>query len=241
MAEGGFYHGQGPRRGRGRGQDRGRNLSGDSDLSAAGGRASYPHRPGQGSRRLSKHIFSTISREELENLYDCTYRQIPISMVNHTPTPSSRALCARLIESNPDGDGGALWKSLCDIYAGFFSDGTPSLPPDLPPLLRPIFQCLEVNKADGINVLSNGGGKLLVFRLMGLLPIGPRVRILTTNNPRYDWCGINGQLSGVVDIGVRINNTWLVIGEVKGGFSTPFTQIAAAMHAASAEWPLALW
>ena len=90
-------------------------------------------------------------------------------------------------------------------------------------------------------MLSNGGGKLLVFRLMGLLPIGPRVRILTTNNPRYDWCGINGQLSGVVDIGVRINNTWLVIGEVKGGFSTPFTQIAAAMHAASAEWPLALW
>ena len=86
----------------------------------------------------------------------------------------------------------------------------------MPPLLKPILEYMHANKEDGVNIFTNGAGKLLVAKLLGLLPIGPHVRIATTNNPRYDWCGIDlPHLCGVVDMAVVDHKKLQMIGEIK--------------------------
>ena len=69
------------------------------------------------------------------------------------------------------------------------------------------------------NLFSNGAGKTLFYELLTMRPHPHfRVSIATTSDPRYDWCGVNGdKLSGVVDVLVRsISGDALLVGEVRG-------------------------
>ena len=159
-----------------------------------------------------------------------------------SPTPSSISLRAKLMGTD-DFDSGQ-WDKLGEIYMGFFMDGVPELPEELPTLLESVFRYLHFNKTCGINSLTNGAGKSPIFRLLHLLPLGHKVRFATTNDPRHDWCGIDRpQIAGVVDVGKRSNSGgyWQVVGEVKVGLANPFVENVAAMHAASEEgdghWP----
>lgn len=203
-------------RGRGRGRGRGSIQSADTP---------------------ERHTFSTITKSELEELYKCKYTRKEVSLVGRPPSGSSRALLLRLL-------GGDELKSkyVKEVYSALFSETLPTLPDDLPPLLGPLLEYISAVRSQGINPLSNGSGKLFVFRLLQLLPQVARwVRISTTNNPTTDWCGINTpQLSGVVDVAVVKGGVWGLVGEVKGGHESPFVQIVSAMQAIKkrdGDWP----
>ena len=57
-----------------------------------------------------------------------------------------------------------------------------------------------------------GAGKSFTYKLLGLLPVAPWVRIATTNNSKKDWCGVHAQeLCGVVDVAVVKGGTWLIV------------------------------
>ena len=66
------------------------------------------------------------------------------------------------------------------------------------------------------NLFSNGAGKTLFYELLTMRPHPHfRVSIATTSDPRYDWCGVNGDK--VVDVLVRsISGDALLVGEVRG-------------------------
>ena len=123
MADGGIYVGRGDGYGRRRGQRRrcgrggggGRNFSSDSNTSSVV----------QGQSVGRKYYFSSISKNELEALYSCSYKRVTISMANQAPSSSSRTLRTYLMGRNPDSDGGSKWRQICDFYAGLFSDGVP--------------------------------------------------------------------------------------------------------------------
>ena len=114
----------------------------------------------------------------------------------------------------------------------------PALPPQL---LQPLFSFLKEIKAAGVKIFGNGAGKLLAFHLLQLLPFAPSVRIATTTDPRYNWCGIDGaHITGVVDVVVIIRGEWQVVGELQGNDTTGMMQLVAALHAVAertGEWP----
>ena len=57
------------------------------------------------------------------------------------------------------------------------------------------------------------------------------VRVSTTSNPKYDWCGIDfPEITGVVDFAVVHNGVWRVVGEVKGDSSEGFILLAAMLR-----------
>ena len=85
-----------------------------------------------------------------------------------------------------DFDGGQ-WDKLCEVYMGFFADGVPELPEQLPMLLGSVFRYLHFNKTCGINSFTDGAGKSLIFRLLQLLPLGYKVRFATTNETIHVW------------------------------------------------------
>ena len=67
--------------------------------------------------------------------------------------------------------------------------------------------------------------------------MGPSVRIATTSDPRHDWCAINrDKITGVVDVGVKEGEKWLLLGEIESGTKLPFIQIVAAA-AEDGHWP----
>ena len=49
---------------------------------------------------------------------------------------------------------------------------------------------LENNKTGGVNIFSNGAGKMFTYQLLNLVPLGVYARVATTSDPRYDWCGV---------------------------------------------------
>ena len=168
-------------------------------------------------------------------------------MIDRRPTTSFHPLREKLMTYTYD-DTGEIerpqklkWKCIRELYGRLFSDAIPALPPNLPPRLAPLFHFLSAAKAEGINVFSNGAGKLFMIKLLELLPIGPWVRAGTTRNPQTDWCGITcAHICGVVDVAIVKNGTWLVVGEVKGDHTTPTIQTLAAMQAAAechGNWP----
>ena len=188
---------------------------------------------------------STITLQQLEALYGVTYEKV---MVDHRqlPTASFHSLRDNLmVYDYHSGDSERpqklTWKCITELYSMLFSDVTPALPPNLPPRLAPLLHFLSAAKTEGVNVFSNGAGKLFMMKILELLPIGPWVRAGTTRNSRTDWCGITGaRLCGVVDVAIVRNGTWLVVGEVKGDYTTAVTQILAAMQAAAechGDWP----
>ena len=184
---------------------------------------------GRGWRRGRGARFSTVSRAELGRLYNSTYTDSTIPMVDKAPTTSALVLISQLRGKLTDRD----WTEVSDAYTALFSTGLPDGHCEIPPLLRPIFKYLRVGKAGGVNVFSNGAGKLLMFHLFTLLPLDmASLRISTTSDPRHDWCGINlPNISGVVDAALVHDRKWLVVGEVKGDGSLCVTQVLAAMQA----------
>ena len=147
-----------------------------------------------------KLFFSSIKKEELERLFNTKYSEVPISVVDVGPT---RALRSRLMGSLTE----AEWSCVCRAYTGFFSHGqSHMIRCTVPTSLQPLFTYLQENKRDNINHFGNGAGKLLMFRMLELLPeIKAKIRLATTPDPRHDWCGIDlPSISGVVDVGVKM-------------------------------------
>ena len=114
----------------------------------------------------------------------------------------------------------------------------PAMCPPPPQLLQPLFLFLKEIKAGVIN-FGNGTGKLLAFHLLQLLPFAPSVRIATTTDPHYDWCGIDGV--HITDVVVIIRGKWQVVGEVQGNDTTGMMQLVAALHTVAAHWGVAMW
>ena len=72
------------------------------------------------------------------------------------------------------------WRRIRELYGRLFSEVIPGFPPNLPPRLAPLHYFSSAAKAEGMNVFSNGAGKLFMIKLLGLLPIGPWVCAGTT-------------------------------------------------------------
>jgi hypothetical protein len=71
--------------------------------------------------------------------------------------------------------------------------------------------------------------------MFSILDIEMNVRTSTTNDPRSDWCGADGEKVSVVSGGV-----WWLIGEIKGGEEMGVVQLLAAMSARRSipgSWP----
>ena len=106
-------------------------------------------------------------------------------MGDHPPTASFHPLQDKLMMYD-DNSGDSerpqklKWKRIRELYS---SDVILVLPPNLPPKLAPLLHFLSAAKAEGVNVFSNGAGKMFMIKLLGLLPIGPWVRAGTTRNP----------------------------------------------------------
>ena len=155
------YRGCGRRRGharassgRGRG-GRNRSYSGESSTAGSNGR-----RRGRGRGGRSWN-FSTIRRVELENLFNVSNVETAVPMVDRRSTQSSLRLRSQL-------KGTEEWERVCVIYTSLLL-GLPTTDQcTVPPLLQPLFRCLERSRLEGVNVFSNGAGKLLVYNLLSL-------------------------------------------------------------------------
>jgi hypothetical protein len=120
-----------------------------------------------------------------------------------------------------------------------FSDVIPKVPEeDVPPRLKDLFTYVAATREEGLNIFGNGAGKSFAKDLQGLLPIKRWVRTSTTPTPHQtDWCGVHTpQLRGVVDVAVVKGGAWLVVGEIKGGHASPFTQILPGMQGVAIWW-----
>ena len=99
-----------------------------------------------------------------------------------------------------------------------------------------------MTRKEHINLLSNGAGKSFGAAMFSILDIEMNVRTSTTNDPRSDWCGVDGEkVSGVVDVAVVSGGVWWLIGEIKGGEEMGVVQLVAAMSARRSipgSWPL---
>lgn len=186
---------------------------------------------------------SAVTMEELQAMFGVTYREVPKPRTiwpTATPELESAAAALRRLVMGGDDDP-ARWERMSSLYRALFSDAIPDVPQDVTPLLAPIFHFVAATRGGGINIFSNGAGKRLACKLLELLPIGACVRIGTTGKPKTDWCGIETpELRGVVDVAVVKGGAWLLVGEIKGGNASPFTQILAAMQAVKTRdgiWP----
>jgi hypothetical protein len=137
------------------------------------------------------------------------------------------------------GDDQEQWEQMKRLYASLFSDVIPKVPEeDVPPRLKDLFTYVAATREEGLNIFGNGAGKSFAKDLQGLLPIKRWVRTSTTPTPHQtDWCGVHTpQLRGVVDVAVVKGGAWLVVGEIKGGHASPFTQILPGMQGVAIWW-----
>ena len=170
---------------------------------------------------------SVVTKADLQRLYGITYKYTAKTRVGGAPGTLASML-------------GGNWEKAREIYPSLFTDVVPNFS-EIPPLLTPMFDYIAATRKEGINVFGNGAGKTLASKLLSLLPIAPWVRIATTRNSQTDWCGVQTtKVHGVVDVAVVKGGVWLVVGEVKRGTTSPFTQVLAAMQAVQERdgvWP----
>ena len=191
-----------------------------------------------GAGRGRSWNFSTIRRVELENLLNVSYMETAVPMVDRRSMQSSLRLRSQLKGTTSNEE----WERVCVRYTSLLL-GLPTTDQcTVPPLLQPLFRCLERSRLEGVNVFSNGAGKLLVYNLLSLLSLDVNVRLATTSDSRHDWCCIRCpqiSLSGVVDVALVDGGKWLMLGEVKSDNATGTTQLLAAMQAVAIRepWP----
>ena len=106
----------------------------------------------------------------------------------HPPPPPSPSATTSLRAED-------VWRELCTTYISSFNDSESSTEPSVPVplLLRPLFRHLRTTRKEHINLLSNGTGKSFVAAMFSVLDIEMNVRTSTTNDPRSDWCGVDGE------------------------------------------------
>ena len=169
-------------------------------------------------------------------LYQCTYREYYVERNDRSSTATYSVLQKHLMTSMTE----AEWEKVCPAFAKFFGRGNPHTHcPTTPQPLQPMFTFMKCNKHR--NLFGNGTGKLFLFQLLSLTPLGPYVRVGTTRNPSTDWCGVQvRRISGVVDLVVASEGKWVIVGEVKGSGAGSFNQIIATMHAVTAG-EMAMW
>ena len=76
-------------------------------------------------------------------------------------------------------------------------------------------------------MLGNGAGKMFVSKMLDLLdlPVPMNMRVSTTSNPKYDWCGIDfPKITGVVDFAVVHNGVWRMGREIHLKASSKYSQ-----------------
>ena len=180
-----------------------------------------------------------MKERQLDTIYPTNFHRTYLPIVDYAPTTSSISLRNYITEGASED----VWRELCTTYTSFFNDSESSTERSVPvPLLpRPLFRHLRTTRKEHINLLSNGAGKSSVAAMFSILDIEMNVRTSTTNDPRSDWCGVDGEkVSGVVDVAVVSGGVWWLIGEIKGGEEMGVVQLVAAMSARRSipgSWP----
>jgi hypothetical protein len=169
-----------------------------------------------------------VTKRELEEIYGVTYKYVPKQWSGGAADSAALALRTKVM----GGDNPELWDQMKRLFAAMFTDTIPQLPENVPPRLDDLFTFVACSKRQGLNIFGNGAGKSFMTYLLTLLPtIKGYVRTSTTQTPQTDWCGVcTPQLRGVVDVAV-VNDVCLLVGEIKSGQVSPFTQILAGMQA----------
>ena len=150
---------------------------------------------GGGAQGRKLHL-SKMKVRQLDTIYPTNFHRTYLPIVDYAPTTSSISLRNYITEGASED----VWRELCTTYTSFFNDSESSTEPSVPVplLLRPLFRHLRTTRKEHINLLSNGAGKSSVAAMFSILDIEMNVRTSTTNNPRSDWCGVDGEkVSGV--------------------------------------------
>ena len=117
---------------------------------------------------LQLFYIATITQQQLEELYGVVYEKV---MVDHAPTASFHPLRDKfMMYDDNTGDSERpqklKWKHIREpMYGRLFSDVIPARSSNLPPRLAPF--CL-LPRQEGVNVFSNGAGKLFMIKLLGV-------------------------------------------------------------------------
>jgi hypothetical protein len=127
---------------------------------------------------------SSVTKQQLEDIYAVTYKYIPKQRRRGAGTNSAAlALRTKLM----GGDNPELWEQMKWLFASLFMDTIPNVPENVPPLLYHLFSFVACSRREGLNIFGNGAGKSFVKELFSLRLPSPYISLCAniddTNTP----------------------------------------------------------